>query len=329
MATLKVKNSSLIANYLIKTVKKKSFTLCYGLLTIIFLYFLDLSLAKTQISGMNINNFSQASNSKLNLRSNNVVHKIYYNKECFVWFEINSQKYVDAYFQNFDGWQTVGNPIITSRISNVESLTKQLIDANIPIISGFKTSDVFNKKSYYNIELWAKVASVSRNLSKITNGRAVVLENETALKNLLAEGISSLNYNKLLSSIAAQQWPEIWFWHAPVGEKQPTQTLSTDIARVIMQGIPKARLIEPSSAGLICSSTSMISKMNLAKTFKLDKNPISIIYLDDNKRNFWKLENTKQAIKQAAGNTVIIYPEFDDIVNSATVLKGLEQKKIQ
>jgi hypothetical protein len=329
MAILKLKNSYLIANYLIKAVKEKPFILYYGLLIIFFIYLLDISLAKAQIYDVNVNNFSQSSNSKLNLRPNDVVHKIYYNKECFVWFEINSQKNLNAYFQNFDSWQTVGNPIITSRISNVESLTKQLIDANIPIISGFKTSDVFKKKSYYNIDLWAKVASVSRNLSKMTNGRAVVLENETALKNLLAEGISSINYDKLLSSIVVQQWPEIWFWHAPVGEKQPTQTLSTDIARVIMQGIPKARLIEPSSTGFICSSTNAISKMNLEKTFSLDKNPISIIYLDDNKRNFWKLENTKQAIKQASGNTVIIYPGYNNIANSASVLKGLGLKKIQ
>ena len=244
-------------------------------------------------------------------------------KDYFVWFEINTKRYLDKYIKHVEAWVFIGKPMVTARIHNVESFTKQLINANIPVVSGFKTSDVFKDRPFEDIDAWAEIARVARNVSGLTNGRAVILENEGTVKSMLTKGVNSINYEQLLKSISAQQWPEIWFWYAPEGRREPVQTMSNDIARAIMNGIPHARLIEASSAGFATSPANFISKNNLKRTFALDHNPISIIYLDDVEKNFWKLHNTDQAVKAAVGNTVIIYPGFGDIGKSQAVKESL------
>ena len=235
------------------------------------------------------------------------------NKECFIWFETNSESLLNRYIEESHAWSKIGKPIITARSHNVESFTNRLINSHPTLISGFKTSDIFNETGFYDFNAWSKVAEIARNVSNITDGRPVILENEGAIKNFINKGSAVINYDLLLEVISAQEWPEIWFWYAPAGRKEPVQSISMDFARAISMGIPRSRLIEASSAGFIGSPYNKVSQSNLNKTIELDKNPISIIYLDNEKRNFWKLADTWRAVQAAKGSTVIIYPGFNDL----------------
>jgi len=241
----------------------------------------------------------------------------------YVWFEVNTLSYLNRYCENVSSWLDIGKPMVTARAHNVEAFTRELVRRNIPVVSGFKTSDLLDGKSFHNIAAWSEIARIARNVSTLTNGNPVVLENEGAVTKMVARGVTSINYEALLKTISMQQWPEIWFWYAPAGRREPVQTMSNDIARAIMNGIPHARLIEASSAGFVNSHADSTSRNNLKRTFTVDRNPISIIYLDDVKKNFWKLRSTGQAVKAAAGNTVIIYPGFGDIEKSDTVKESL------
>lgn len=246
-------------------------------------------------------------------------------KDCYVWFEANTERYMAIYLMNKEKWAFVGKPVVTARITNIESFADQLIDASVDAIVGFKTSGILNDNNYCDADSWQEIAKVAGNLSKKTKGKPVILENEGALKILISKGISTIDYDKLLKSISNQKWPEIWFWHGPMGEKEPLKTLSFSIAKAIKNGIPNCRLIEPNSAGISISSFNRNCQNNLRRTLDLDPNPISIIYLDDHKANYWELEDTDQAIRNAVSNTVIIYPGVDDIENCDAVLKSINK----
>lgn len=248
-------------------------------------------------------------------------------KECYVWFETNNSDYFERYLKESHLWKNVGSPIVTARIHNIESFTRKLTMAGYHVTSGFKTSDILRGKAFHDAYAWAEIAKVARNLSHITNGRPVILENEGATKLLLKQGVISVDYESLLRVISAQTWPEIWFWHAPAGRKEPMRSLSSDIAMAISKGIPNSRLIEASSAGLTGSQKNRISQSNFRKTLALDSNPISIIYLDDETKNFWKLADTGFAVSAAAGNTVIIYPGVGDIEKGEKVKSALAKNQ--
>jgi len=243
-------------------------------------------------------------------------------KQRYVWFEANNSVYLQEYINHVGKWRQVGEPIVTARIHNIESYVKTLNRLNIQVIGGFKTSNVFLDHDYYDETAWKNIADTALRVSNLTNGKPVILENEGAVKALLKQGITSVDYNKLVKVIKKQNWPEIWFWYAPIGSKERVKQLSFNIARAIMQGIPKARLIEDSSAGFSTSSKNSDSLYNLNRTFELDNNPVSIVYLDDQRKKFWKLKNAAKALKQAAGNTVIFYPGFNDIENYQPVINS-------
>lgn len=270
------------------------------------------------------NSFSDVVPTSRQLKTKNIISseslKI---KNCYVWFEVNTQKYVSDYLKYGNTWGEIGKPIITARISNVEIITKQIIKAGIPIISGFKTSDVFEDKPFHDFESWQEIARVARNISKLTNGRPVILENESTVTNMVANGVLSINYEKLRESIEAQQWPEIWFWYAPAGRREPLQSISYDIGRAIMGGIPLSRLIEASSAGFSSSHRNKVSKINLKRSIALDKNLISILYLDDDKKNYWPLDQVSQAVDLAIGEDVILYPGINDIEKGLPIISSL------
>ncbi len=235
-------------------------------------------------------------------------------KKCYVWFEANTLPYFEKYMQHSNSWIEIGNPIMTARIDNIEYFTETLVEADVTITGGFKTFDVLKRASFSDFDAWAEIARVARKVSKITNGRPVVLDNEGALKHLLKRGVTEIDFQELHNSISAQEWPEIWFWHAIVGKSNdPIQTMSYEVAMAIMDGIPNVRLIEASSSGYYGSYKNRFSKRNLRRTLSINKNPISIIYLDDDKKNFWKLKDTLKAIRLSAGDTVILYPGFGDI----------------
>lgn len=244
-------------------------------------------------------------------------------KECHVWFEINTKKYLNDYLKNSEEWREIGQPILTARPQNVEEFTQTIIDNGIIPISGFKTYDSFIGRSFYSSKAWEEIAETARNLSKMTNNNPVILENEGTVKHMLKNGVSSIDYNRLRKVVKKQKWPEIWFWYAPTGYKEPVISITTQIARVISESIPNYRLIEPSSSGYQNSKTNKVFIKNLDETLKLDKNPISIIYLDDRRRNFWDLKNTQNAIDISIGETVILYPGFDDIKKGNIVRRSL------
>lgn len=244
-------------------------------------------------------------------------------KECHVWFEINTKKYLNDYLKNSEEWREIGQPILTARPQNVEEFTQTIIDNGIIPISGFKTYDSFIGRSFYSSKAWEEIAETARNLSKITTNNPVILENEGTVKHMLKNGVSSIDYNRLSKVVQKQKWPEIWFWYAPTGYKEPVISITTQIARVISESIPNYRLIEPSSSGYQNSKTNKVFIKNLDETLKLDKNPISIIYLDDRRRNFWDLKNTQNAIDISIGETVILYPGFDDIKKGNIVRRSL------
>jgi hypothetical protein len=248
-------------------------------------------------------------------------------KKCFIWFEVNNKKHFDQYLQFKSSWEGVGNLMVTARINNVEMLTQQLVSQNIAIISGFKTSDPFRDKDYYDSTVWAEVAKTARNISKMTGNKPVVLENEGAVKQLLKNGISTIDYNKLFEVIREQQWPEIWFWYAPTGKREPVISMTHEIARAVVNGIPKVHLIEPSSAGFSNSPVNALSANLLKKTLILDPSPVSIIYLDDKHKNFWKLIDTNKALQAALGDTVILYPGFDDLENASKINAAIGNRK--
>jgi len=247
----------------------------------------------------------------------------YDTKECYIWFEVNSDESLRTYMKHAKGWNIIGDLIVTSTIYNVEYVTNQLMAFDFTIISGFKTASLFNESNIYDVEAWIKIAQKAIKISDMTNGKAVILENEGTIKQLLSRGIDSINVEKLTDLIGAQRWPEIWFWYAPMGQREPVRTLAFDIARAIKKGIPNSRLIEASSSAFVNSNENLISKSNLKRTFILDKNPISIVYLDDKIFNFWRLSETRKAVNSAIGNTVIIYPGFGDISNSEAVKSSL------
>jgi hypothetical protein len=247
-------------------------------------------------------------------------------KECFVWFETNTQKYLDRYLKQAAYWESIGKPIATARIHNVEFFVKQMIDAGIEVTSGFKTSNLFLDKDYHDLESWSNIARTARKVSILTGNRPVILENESAVKIIMRNGITKINYEKLLNAISSQKWPEIWFWHAPTGRKKPFSTISMDIARAIMNGIPNARLIEPSSSGLSNSARHKGAMKDLKLTLSIDRNPISIIYLDDDRPNFWKLKDSFSAIEYSKGNTVILYPGHEDVDKSGIVLNAIKRQ---
>ena len=140
---------------------------------------------------------------------------------------------------------------------------------------------------------------------------------------MISKGASSVNYDKLLKSVSSQKWPEIWFWFSPLGQEEPLKTMSFDIAKAIKKGIPNCRLIEPNSAGFENSSYNYNCMVNLDRTLILDPDPISIIYLDDYKKNYWPLKDTDKALDKAKGRTVIIYPGLDDLANFEAVKKSI------
>lgn len=244
-------------------------------------------------------------------------------KDCYVWFEANSESYLAKYIEHSKQWVSVGKPIVTARIYNIETFTRRLMGAGIDVLGGFKTSNALDPDDYCNADAWGHIAKVAGNISRLTCGKPVVLENEGAVKILISKGIQSIDYNRLLKSISAQNWPEIWFWYSPLGQSEPLKGLSFDIAKAVRNGIPNCRLIEPNSAGFYISSINHNCKINLKRTFALDPDPISIIYLDDYKRNYWALKDTDLAIEKAAGNTVIIYPGLDDISNYDAIRSSL------
>jgi hypothetical protein len=229
-------------------------------------------------------------------------------KICYVWFEANSESFLEKYILNAKKWDLIGRPIVTSRIMNVEKFVEKIIKSGIFVTSGFKTSDALKDKNYHDNEAWTKIAEVARNVSKLTNGRPVIIENEGAVKNMLSKGISDIDYFKLLESISKQSWPEIWFWYAPMGENREAKTISYNIAMAIINGIPNARLIEASSAGYTSSHSNHNSKDNLLDTLEIDQHPVSITYMHKDRNNFWKFEQIEVAIKTAQSNTVIVYP---------------------
>jgi len=247
------------------------------------------------------------------------------NKDIYFWFEVNEKSYLEKYIKYAPEWLSVGKPIMTSTTYNVESFTKQLIDANLNVISGFKTAGVFtNDRVFHDVSSWEEMASLARRVSILTSGRAVILENEGTVKKMLEKGITSINYDELLKSISAQEWPDIWFYYGPVGAGEPVRSMSYTIARAVMNGIPNARLVDVSSVAYLKSPADSISQSNLSRTLELDSNPISIIYLDDDRYNFWKLNDADKAVNLAAGNSVIIYPGFGDVEKSSMVVQGLD-----
>ncbi len=245
-------------------------------------------------------------------------------KDCYVWFETNTEANLNKYITHSKQWAMIGKPIVTARIFNIENYTIRLIDEGINAIAGFKTSNILGTGSFSNEDSWKQIARVARNLSKLTNGKPVVLENEGSVSLLISKGVTSIDYQKLLNSISAQQWPEIWFWYGPLGQKEPLKTISFNIARAIKNGIPSCRLIEPNSAGFSISSLNKNCQNNLKRTFELDLNPISIVYLGENRKNYWELEDTDKAIQKSVGDTVIIYPGIDNLENYEKVLQSVK-----
>jgi ADP-heptose:LPS heptosyltransferase len=243
-------------------------------------------------------------------------------KEVYIWFEANNRSYLEKYIDHAKNWEKTGKLIMTARIFNVESFVSQLNELSIPVIAGFKTSNVFNDKNFHDSNAWKEIARIARNVSSLTDGRPVVLENEGTVKAMLSKNITQINYDKLCQSISAQEWPEIWFWYAPAGEKEPVKTMSMEIAHAIMASIPNARLIEASSAGFSTSAKNYNSRKNLQRTSSIDKRAISIIYLDDERHRFWRFKDIERAIDSAAGDTVILYPGFDDIEKSHKLKKN-------
>lgn len=243
-------------------------------------------------------------------------------RECYVWFETNSPKYLNLYIDEFSSWNKIGFPIISARMSNAERLTQTILNHTPSVITGFKTSDAFQNRSFTDERAWKEIANLARKLSKLTGNNPVVLENEGAVKKLLDQGVKSIKYNNLVDSISKQNWPEVWFWYAPHGTKEPVRSIAYDIARAVKVGIPNSRLIEPSSTGYSNSRKKASSIDNLRRTYLIDSNPISIVYLDDNRKHFWRVSNTGKAVQSAESHTVIIYPGFNDLKKARKVLES-------
>lgn len=240
-------------------------------------------------------------------------------KACYFWFETNTQKYLNKFIRHHQDWKSTGSPIITARIGNVRSYTKRLADAGIPVISGFKTSGALKNRPFHDRRAWEKIARVAREVSALTGGKPVVLENEGTVTRMISNGTESIDYEELVRSLSAQDWPEIWFWYAPAGQREPVRTVSRQIAYAIREAIPNSRLIEASSAGYPSSARNSNSRTNLKSTLAVDNDPISIIYLDDEQTSFWPLKDTNLAVKSAYGRTVVVYPGFADIENASLV----------
>ena len=81
------------------------------------------------------------------------------------------------------------------------------MNSGIPVLSGFKTSDPLRNKPFHDPQSWATIAKVAREVSALTNGKPVILENEGAVKRMLSDNITSINYEALIQSISAQDWP--------------------------------------------------------------------------------------------------------------------------
>lgn len=247
-------------------------------------------------------------------------------KDCYVWFEVNSDRYLKDYMLHAKKWNRLGNLMVTARLGNAETILKKLVDSGLNVTGGFKTSDAFDGIPYHDEKAWKRIAYQARRISTLTGQKPVVLENEGAVKRLVSKGFTSIECDRLTASLAKQQWPEIWFWYAPMGEEEPYKTISNDIAKAVMKGIPGARLIEASSAGYSSSPRNPRAIKNLGHTLLLNQQPVSIVYLDDYKKNFWKLSDASTALDHAAGKTVILYPGFDDIGNYQSVINSFLQE---
>ncbi|MBT8438742.1 MAG: hypothetical protein KJO91_03375, partial [Gammaproteobacteria bacterium] len=258
------------------------------------------------------------------LRTPNFRAKHSTEKTCYVWFETNTREHLKKFYRHYNGWKPVGKPIVTARIFNVARYTKLLVDSGIPVLSGFKTSDPLRNKPFHDPQAWATIAEVAREVSALTGGKPVILENEGAVKRMLSNDITSINHEALVQSISAQDWPEIWFWYAPMGWNERVQNISKKIASAVKQAIPNSRLIEASSAGYSSSPKNKISRTNLQRTLSLENDPISIVYLDDARSNFWPLKDANQAVNTAFGSTVVVYPGILDIGNASIVSNSMD-----
>ncbi len=247
-------------------------------------------------------------------------------KDRYVWFEVNSEGYVNDFLVHARQWRKAGRLIVTTRLDNSEAIIRKLVHRGLDVTGGFKTSDAFKAVPFHDEKAWEHIAETARRVSNLCKGNPVVLENEGAVTMMVENGVTSVDSGRLLAAIAKQKWPDIWFWYAPMGEKEPYRTLSYSIAETVRKGIPKARLIESSSAGYQGSTKNKRSQLDLDRTLQLDSNPVSIVYLDDHARNFWKLKDAVIAVKQAFGNTVILYPGYKNIAKSRPVIDSLTKE---
>lgn len=246
-------------------------------------------------------------------------------KQCFVWFEVNNSQHLRQYFLNGQKWLKVGRPVISARKGNVVEFTKEALSKHIPVITGFKTYEFFVSDSIYDPESWRKIALLARTLSQLTDGRPVILENEGAVKHLRKIGQQVIDYKKLYAAVAPHEWPEIWFWYAPIGNNEQIQSMSYNIAKAIIKGIEHASLIESNSAGYSRSKTTP-SALNISRTRILTNDPISIIYLDDKRNRFWRYKHITQSVKKSIGKRIIFYPGFDDINRHSDAAAHLDER---
>ena len=262
------------------------------------------------------------------LHRSNDLNKPSTTKQCFVWFEVNNEKNLKKYLANVKQWNRVGNPIISARKNNVVNFTNKILSKNIPVISGFKTIDFFKKSSFYSLEAWSDIANLATTLSLLTKGRPVILENEGTMNYLRRSGIKTIDYQKLHFAISSQNWPEIWFWYSPMGNRDVVQSTSFTVAKSVINGIKNVSLIESNSSGYTYSKAKPLA-LNLYRTKVLDNNPVSIIYLDDKRNRFWKFKQITSSLNTAIGNRVIFYPGINDIFRHIDAEYYLDTKRCE
>ncbi len=251
--------------------------------------------------------------------------KVSERKNCYVWFESNNKKYFNLVLSSLPDWISVGQVIITGRKHNVVKFYKILRRRfGNRIITGFKTSDFFKEKSIYDFEAWREISILAKRLSVMSGGAPVVIDNEGLIKKLLKGKNTSVDLDKLSSAIKGGAYPLIWWWYGPEGRSSRVISLTEKFAIALKNGIPDMRFIEASSGGFVDSDMDYWSKSNLKKTILIEKKPVSIVYLDDSLRRFWKLQHINLAIKSVIGRDVIIYPGIMDIGEGKRVSEYLE-----
>lgn len=244
----------------------------------------------------------------------------------YVWFETNNQGLVDRWVLVAEEWQKVGVLIATAVRDNVLGFLPELMSAAGTVISGFKTADFFKYSegdSPYDPDIWGEIAALARDVAMVT-GQPVVLDNETNLNNIRAQGIEFIDSSALEAAVASSAWPEIWFWAGPLGSVEPVRQMSWDFASG-MTGVSIIHLIEPNSAGYQDSWKPDYSKDNFMRTKDLDSSPMSIIYLDDVSAWFWPLNQTCQALGRAQGASAILYPGAGDLERYLDVQNSVDR----